>query len=179
MADGAQIKFRENAVTSVQRDATGISIHVRGIPQGIRLNYADCSDAVLTEAKGYGLEVRLTRAAAIEVAKAGRKPTAQEKYNAIKRLADHYASGTESWGMGNLGGGGLSSDTRALIEAIVTAFDADLESTEEAVRNMTSGERDALRVDPEIKRELDKVYEARAAGGGGKAKELLEKLRRG
>jgi hypothetical protein len=175
------IKFRENAVTAVSRDATGITVAVRGIDAPIVLRYAQLSDVVKTEAMGYGMEVRLTRAAAIERdTKSGKPATAAEKHAAIKRLADHYASGTEAWAMVSMGGGGLSADTRALIEALVIAFGLAPDAAEEAVREYTTAERDALRVDPEVKPHLDAVYaeRARSAGVAGMiTKNLIEKLR--
>ncbi len=175
------IKFRENAVTAVSRDATGITVAVRGIDAPIVLRFAQLSDAVRAESMGYGMEVRLTRAAAIERdTKSGKPATAAEKHAAIKRLADHYASGTDAWAMASGGGGGLSADTRALIEALSTALGLPLDVIEERVRDMTTAERDSLRVDPEIKPALDAVYAERAksAGVAGMvAKNLIEKLR--
>jgi hypothetical protein len=173
--------FRERAVTSVQRNAEAITIHVRGIVAPLVLKFGQLSDTVKAEAMGYGMEVRLTRAAAIEKdAKTGRSATAQDKYDAIKRLVDHYATGTEAWAMAGGGGGGLSADTKALIEALCRALGMHQDAAEEAVREMTTAERDALRVDDEIKPHLDAIYAERAKAGGTAGmitKNLLGKLR--
>jgi hypothetical protein len=173
------VKFRENATTSVTRDATAITVHVRGILQPIVLRFAQLSQRVKDEAMGYGMEVRLTRAAALERdTKSGRSASAQEKHDAIARLAAHYASGTDAWAMAGGGGGGLSADTRALIEALVRVFELDGADAEARVREMTGADRDALRVDPEIKPTLDAVYAERArVGGAASAKALIEGLR--
>jgi hypothetical protein len=175
------IKFREKAVTNVQRNAEAITIHVRGIVQPLVLKFGQLSDAVKAESMGYGMEVRLTRAAAIERdAKSGKPASAQDKYDAIKRLVDHYATGTDAWAMAGGGGGGLSADTKALIEALVRALGMHADAAEEAVREMTTAERDALRVDDEIKPHLDAIYAERAKAGGTAGmitKNLLNKLR--
>lgn len=175
------VKFRENATTAVQRNAEAITIHVRGIPAPIVLKFGQLSDSVKNEAMGYGMEVRLTRAAAMERdTKTGKPASAQDKYDAIKRLADHYATGTDAWAMASGGGGGLSADTKALIEALVRALGMHSDAAEEAVREMTSAERDALRIDDEIKPHLDAIYAERAKAGGTAGmitKNLLEKLR--
>lgn len=167
MSNETTVKFRENATTSVQRNAERIEIHVRGIPAPIVLKFGQLSESVRSEAMGYGMEVRLTRAAAIERdTKSGKPATAQEKYDAIARLAAHYATGTDAWAMASGGGGGLSADTKALIEALVRALGMTQDGAEEAVREMTTAERDALRVDDEIKPHLDAIYAERARAGG-------------
>lgn len=175
------VKFREKAVTNVQRNAEAITIHVRGIVAPLVLKFGQLSDAVKSEAMGYGMEVRLTRAAAMERdPKSGKPASAQDKYDAIKRLVDHYATGTDAWAMAGGGGGGLSADTKALIEALVRALGMHSDAAEEAVREMTTAERDALRVDDEIKPHLDAVYAERARAGGTAGmitKNLLGKLR--
>lgn len=174
-------KFRENAVTAVTRDAQQITVHVRGKDgvtlQPIVLRFADCSEQVRAEAMGYGLEVRLTRAAAIEHAKAGRPATAEEKHERIRALAEHYASGTDSWTMAGGGGGGLNADTTALIEALSLALECDRDLAEAQVREMTSAQRAALRLDEEIKPWLDQIYADRAKVSGVDTKGLLAKLK--
>jgi hypothetical protein len=161
-----QVKFRENAQTAVQRDEHGIRIFVRGIDRPcVDLRYTQLSDTVRAEAMGYGMEVRLTRAAAIEHAKSGRPASGQERFDAIKRLGDHYASGTESWTMESAGPG-LSADTRVLMEALVRVFTLSPEVAEEQVRAMSIADRDALRIDADIKPTIDAIYAERAKAGG-------------
>lgn len=182
-------QFRENAVTAVQRTAERIIIWVRDterkdgetvttkVFEPIELPFNTCSEAVKNEAMGYGLEVRLTRAAALSKdTKSGKSATGLEKYEAIKKLADHYASGTDAWAMSGAGGG-LSSETRVLIEALSRALDCDLDAAEAHVREMSSAERDALRIDAEIKPHIDAIYAERAKSQGTDTKGLLAKLR--
>lgn len=167
------------AIVAVTRDEHQIHIKVNGDPRpAIQLAFANCSDAVKREAMGYGLEVRLTRRAALDAnQKTGKSATPAQKYDAIKLLADHYAAGGD-WRMAAAGGGGgLSADTRALIEALVRALGLSEDVAEEQVREMTTSERDALRGDEEIKPVLDAIYAERAKAAGADAKGLLAKLR--
>lgn len=167
--NAAGVKFRENAQTAVQRTLEEIRIHVKGIATPIVLPFSKLHDAVKAEAMGYGMEVRLTRAAAIEHAKSGRAANAQERWDAINRLAEHYASGTAEWAMKGQGGGGLSSDTQDLIDAIVLAWDVDRDQAEAQVRTFTSAQRAALRADAEIKSALEIVWAQKGAGIDTKA----------
>jgi len=190
------VKFRENALTAVSRDQGQIIIHVRKFTDSelakarlknpetqnetlkpIVLRYSDCSDAVRAEAMGYGLEVRLTRAAAIEHAKAGRAATAQERWDAIARLAAHYATGTTEWAMSSAGGGGLSAETQDLIEALVIALEIERDVAEAQVRTFTSAQRSALRNDPEVRSALEMVWSQRGAGVDTQA--LKDSLKKG
>jgi len=178
--DGSKPVFRESAVTALVRDAVGISIWTRRTAQPIVLRFAQLSDAVRAEAMGYGMEVRITRAAALmRDTKSGKPALPSDKHAAMKRLADHYASGTDSWTMAGGGGGGLSADTRALIEALAKAFDIEASVAEEQVREMDSAQRDALRVDEEVKPYLDEVYAQRAKSAGADIAGLKAKLKGG
>lgn len=186
------VKFRETAVTAVVRDALGLTIWLRDVRKNaagafetvrvlapVTLKFADCSEAVRAEAMGYGFEVALTRMAAIgKDTKTGKSATAEEKRDAIAGRADHFATGTESWTMASVGGGGLSADTRALIEALVAAFSLDPDVAETQVKEMGSAARDALRVDLEVKPYLDAVYAARAAKAGTDSAGLIERLKK-
>ena len=192
MNNPSDIKFRENAILAVVRDAHGLTIHFREARKGadgtletvrmlepIRLAFAACSAAVLAEAQGYGMEVRLTRAAALgHDAKSGKAAAVAEKHAAVRELADFYATGTDAWAMSGGGGGGLSADTKALILALVRALGLSEEVAEEQVRGMSASTRDALRVDAEIKPALDAIYAERAAAAGDYAKGLIEKLKK-
>lgn len=124
------------------------------------------------------MEVRLTRRAALDAnAKTGKSASPAQKYDAIKLLADHYAAGGD-WRMASSGGGGgLSADTRVLIEALCRALGLAEDVAEEQVRDMTADERNALRADAEIKPHLDAIYAERAKAAGADAKGLLAKLR--
>lgn len=184
------VKFRENATTSVVRDAQGITIHMREtrrtaagetetvrLLEPIALRWDQLSEPVRAEAMGYGMEVRLTRAAALEKdTKSGKSASAQEKRDAIAKLADHYASGTESWTMASAGGG-LSDETRVLIEALTTALGLDADVAEEQVRALSSAERAQLRIDDEIKPHIDAIYARRAQAQGTSGKDLLARLK--
>lgn len=177
-----QVKFRENAVTACVRTAEQITIHVRageGEPPlaPIVVRFAQLSDAVRAEAMGYGLEVRLTRAAALERdSKSGRSATPQDKHAAIRALAEHYASGSESWNMA-AGVRGPSQEVRDLASALEAALGLGAETALEQVRAMSGAERDALRLDEEIKPHLESVLRARVGTQSGGAKALIAKLK--
>lgn len=168
----------DRQTTAVERDALGLTIHVRG-SGAIHLEFAKLSAAVRAEAMGYGMEVRLTRAAALEAnEKTGRPATAQEKFAAIKRLADHYASGSDSWTMAQgPREGWMNSDNLALAEALSKGFEIDLELAKAKVKEMSPAEREALRVDEEVKPWLDEVYASRVAVAKVDTKGLLAKLK--
>src|SRR6185437_11230033 len=88
--DGSKPVFRESAITALVRDAVGISIWTRRTAQPIVLRFAQLSQAVKDEALGYGMEVRITRAAALmRDSKSGKPALPSDKHAAMKRLADH------------------------------------------------------------------------------------------
>lgn len=162
--NAAGVKFRENAQTAVVRNAEGITIHVKGIATAIHLAFSKLHADIRAEAMGYGMEVRLTRATAIEFKKSGRPATAQEKWDAVNKLAEHYASGTAEWAMRSAGGGGLSAETQDLISAVAMALELDRDVAETQVRTFTAAQRSALRSDPEIKAALELVWAQNSVG---------------
>jgi hypothetical protein len=168
----------DRQVTAVVRDEAGLTIHVRG-SGAVSLAFSSLSQAVKDAAMGYGLEVRLTRAAALEAnEKTGKPATAEEKYTAIKKLANHYATGTESWTMASgPRDGWMNSDNLALAEALSAGFELDLEVAKEKVKAMSASEREALRVDDEVKPWLDEVYAKRVGAAKVDTKGLLAKLK--
>lgn len=189
-----EVKFRENATLAVTRTAQAITLHFREVGMrtadgkkeyytarrlpDITLPFDRLSAAVQDEAMGYGIEVRLTRATALSRDANGKPAPVQEKWDAVKRLVDFYASGTDAWEMPSQGGGGgLSADTRVLIEALVRALGLDAEVAEEQVRGMTTQERDALRIASEIKPHIDAIYAERARSAGADASSLLGRLK--
>lgn len=168
----------ERQVTAVVRDAAGLTIHVRG-SGAITLAFASLSQSVRDAAMGYGMEVRLTRAAAMEAnEKTGRPASPAEKYAAIKKLAEHYAAGSESWTMASgPRDGWMNSDNLALAEALAAGFELDLDLAKEKVKAMSPGEREALRIDDEVKPWLDEIYAKRVTAAKVDTKGLLAKLK--
>jgi len=172
-------KFRGDSVLAVDRNAERIVIWARETKQNsdktvstvrvldpIVLAFDKLSAAVRAEAFGYGVEVALTRRAALpKDGRSGKPAPVTEKHEAIKALADHWASGTDAWSPASAGIS-LSPDTRALIEAVQRAYGLEADAAEAAIREMSTRDRDALRVDAEIKPHLDAVYAQRAASAG-------------
>lgn len=183
-------KFRDNAVTAIQYDSTGLSLWFREVKRNaeqkletiklhnpVYLAWADVSPAIYQDCEGarYGMKVRFERqlAEGKDVKNPYRIDT---KMAAAVELRDHYASGTDSWSLATGGGGSLSADTRALIIAIQRALGLEAEAAEEAVRAMSAADRDAMRVDEEIKPHLDAIYAERARNASG-TEDLKAKLR--
>lgn len=174
---------------AVERDASGVRVFFREIRKiagtdevettkvypPIECLYANWSAANLEEAKGYGAEVKLTRQAALSRdARTGKPAPVSEKYAAVAELAAHLNSGAESWTLAS-SGTSLSADVRDLVNAVAAAFNIDVDAAEEGVRGMTTTERAALRVDPEVKSHLDAIVAAR--GGAADVAGLKDKLR--
>jgi len=172
-------KFRGDSVLAVDRNGERIVIWAREtrinpdktvstvrVLDPIVLAFDALSASVRAEGFGYGIETALTRRAALpKDTRTGRPAPVSEKHAAIKELADHWASGTDSWTMASAGIS-LSPDTRALIEAVQRAYGLEADAAEAAIREMSTRDRDALRVDGEIKPHLDAVYAQRAASAG-------------
>jgi hypothetical protein len=94
-------KLRENAVVQVGWDADGNvgTFHVVGSKRpDIMCDIRRASGKMAHGLKRYGAEVRITRAAALRVdSKTGKPSSPEDKYDRVKRMAEHIASGSEDW----------------------------------------------------------------------------------
>ena len=183
------LRFRGDSVMSPERISGGIRVHFRvtrrlsdGNVETVRLldpvtlMFSALSGAVRDEAFAYGLETKLLRQAALpKDTRTGKPASPEAKREAVAELAAHFASGAESWNLASQSTS-LSADVRMLINALVRALGLSPEAAETAVREMSTEDRNALRVDPEIKPALDALY-AEAAGNGEAAKGLKDRLR--
>lgn len=122
---------RENSVVTVTHADNVLIFNVLGVGE-IRLDISTMSDENKAHAIMHGMEQRIRDAAAIPRDKTtGASATPQDKYDAMQRLAEHYASGSPDWGIRRVeGSGGAKSIT---IEAIARAKECDYETAESMV----------------------------------------------
>jgi hypothetical protein len=95
----AELKKRNGSAIASKIEGGVLTVAVRGFPEIVfdRTRVADCHHL---HAEMYGWKQRLCDAGALQRDKAtGKSPTDEEKYNEIRRLADHYLSGAEEWAM--------------------------------------------------------------------------------
>ena len=88
---------KSNAVTSTKWDGNVLTINVLGAG-AVVLDIATCNQMVQEQAMREGFVKRLiNRAAMNRDDKTGKSASPKEKFDAIKSLADHYASGSPDW----------------------------------------------------------------------------------
>ena len=110
-------KAKSNSVITAQptEDGGHITFKVLGVGD-IMLSVSKLSPAVLTRARTHGLVQRISDAAAIPFNKEeNRYATAQEKYEAMRALVEHYETGTEEWARNRVAGGARVDGETALI----------------------------------------------------------------
>ena len=110
---------KANSIISVKIDvvAQTLTITTKGIENPIVLAMKDVSPENATYAMLHGFKQRVVDAAAISRDESNGQPaTPQEKYDAMKRMADHYASGSKEWSIRE--SGGSTVDTGLTIRAL-------------------------------------------------------------
>jgi len=92
-------KVKSNAVTSGTWDAAGNVLTLNIVGAGtVVFDRTAASTKCRDEAERQGWYKRLINAAAISRdEETGKSATPAEKFDAVKALADHYATGTEAW----------------------------------------------------------------------------------
>jgi hypothetical protein len=94
-------KLRQNAVVQVGwNDAhTQLTVSVVGAGKPpLVVDLTRASKAMRDRLMAYGAEVRITRAAALRRdEKTGKESSPGEKYERVKRMAEHVASGSDDW----------------------------------------------------------------------------------
>lgn len=122
-------KQRANAVVQVgwNEAHTVLTLNVIGANQpAIVADLTRASKPMLARLMAYGAEVRTTRAAALRVdEKTGKASSPGEKYEKVRRMAEHIVSGSEDWNppSGDRIGADESLLSRALQE-VYPAMDA-------------------------------------------------------
>lgn len=123
---------RENSVVTVQHEGNVLVFNVLGVGE-IRLDIETMSAENKAHAIMHGMEQRIRDAAAIPRDKdTGASATPQDKFDAMQRLAEHYASGATEWSIKRGEGSGIGARS-ITIEAIARAKDCDYQTAEDMV----------------------------------------------
>lgn len=121
-----KLKFKgENAVVGTATEGRRVVVGVKGFaPMVIDLDDPRLSPEVIAAAAINGFRQRLMDAAALKRDTAtGKSATAQEKDAAIRKLYDHYLSGTAEWEL-QRGAAGPRMDP-LVVRALMEAFDKE------------------------------------------------------
>lgn len=123
-----QTKVKANSIVTSQVTPEGIVFSVKDAGS-ITLNLSAVSEAIKARACLHGLNQRIIDAAAKSRDPSTGMPAApQAKLEAMKRLVDHYASGTEDWSPAREASSGPGLDALALF-AVAEATEKDLPTT--------------------------------------------------
>ncbi len=133
-------------------------------------------------AEWHGWEQRLRDAAAKPCdKKTGKSASPQEKFAAIRRLAEHYLNGAESWNLKTGPGvGGAVSDDKQMLKAALAEYlpsvgkERTAEQIHEAVEGMKKPEISALLANAKIAAIVLRLREEKAAEMEVDGDELLE-----
>lgn len=166
----AQMKIRANAVISTAWAGNVLTLRV--VDDGKVLDSvefdrtkasAECRDA----AERYGWQQRLVDKTAMSKDTQGHAATPGTKLAALRKLVDHYLSGTTEWRLAGSGGGGGSADTVLLINCLVELQPARTVSEITAIVMKWSGEqRSAMLLDGRVAPVAERLRKARVAGVG-------------
>lgn len=114
---------RENAVVRVDEIGTGEGLRFTVPGEGsFEVRLADLSQAVRDRATLHGIKQRISDKAAIpRDTTTGASATPEQKFAAMRALAEHYSSGTENWelrgaGSGQRDGGEIDLVLRAIAQ---------------------------------------------------------------
>jgi hypothetical protein len=117
-------KLRQNAVVQVGWDDAREVITLNVVGSGkppIVCDLHRASMAMLKRLRAYGAEVRITRAAALRFDEKTNKPSSPgEKYDRVKRMAEHIASGSEDWNPPS--GDRIGADESLLARALAEVY---------------------------------------------------------
>lgn len=134
------------------------------------LNVETLSARVREQAMIHGMIQRISDAAAISRnPETGQPATPEEKFAAMKALADHYESGTDEWRRTGTGGG---ERTSILFRALVNLYPAKTpEDIREWIKSKSKTELAALRNSSKVRAEIDRI-----SPKAGDADEMLAEL---
>lgn len=148
------MKANQTIKATINKEASTITFTVKDAGEVV-LDLGKVHADNLAYAALHGFKQRLADAAAMSCDTAtGRSATPQEKYEAIKRLADHYMAGGAEWNVareGGVGGGRVSY----LAEALAQVKGLDVGAVREWLKERTAAEKAALENVPEVKAIID------------------------
>ena len=156
-------KAKSNSVITTRIEGSRIFFTVLGAGELV-LDMSKMHEAMRMQACGHGMIQRVSDGAAIPCdPETGLPATPQEKFDAMKRLVDHYESGTDQWRLVVAAGersGGL------LFEALRRERpDADAETLRTFIKGLSKADQAALLASEEL---APHVTAIRAAAGKGR-----------
>jgi hypothetical protein len=117
--------------TAINLETQTLTVSVRNVGD-IRLRMADVSPNCATYAMLHGFKQRICDAGAMSRnPDTGAAATPEEKYEAMNRLAQHYASGAEEWNL--RAGGGSGGEGSLIVRALAEVQGTDPETMRERV----------------------------------------------
>ena len=174
-------KVKSNSVVTHEVNGSVITFNVREAGT-FTVNMGALHADVLARAAVHGLIQRISDKAALGFNKeANRYATAQEKFEAMKALADHYGTGSAEWSPGRAAGG-VRDEGGITLRAIANVkFDGDMERARAAVqaRATANGTKVAqeLAVLRNAKAIAEEIARIRAEGTNGElANSALDEL---
>ena len=145
----AKEKVKSNAVVTANwnEDQTKLTLEVRDA--GTIVFDTELAVHLMSRAACHGFEQRLRDRAAISAdTKTGLSASAQDKFDRIKALVDHYHNGGE-WEMRGAGGGGKKAEVEWILEALADIKGVEVETMR--VRVTTAAEAKSITVDKYLK----------------------------
>ena len=193
-------KKRAGAVISVKREKSGegkeylsFKLHAEGeadklggtpVVEELRFDPSLCSAKVRKHAEWHGWEQRLRDAAAKpRDLKTGKSAKPEEKFAAIRKLAEWYLSGAEQWNLNRGPGGGAqqrAGDDKQMLKAALGEYlptvgkVRTVEQIHEAVEKMEKAEVSSLLANAKIAAIVLRLREEKAMELEIDAEELLE-----
>lgn len=167
MATNDAPKLRANAVTQVSEFAPGEATMTISVPKSghppIMVKFGNWSPEVREQALFEGVKKRLINMAAL-----GDNASALDKYNEIKRAADHYATGTTDWRIPSVATGPRLDPIilAAIVEVTGKALDAVRAMVASGAKKAGVTEPDyviKLGTAPSVKEVADRLREEAAA----------------
>lgn len=148
-------KAKSNSVIthSVDSDSqVGTCIHFDVLGVGrLSMDYTKLHPAIVERAAIHGMIQRISDAAAISRdPETGESATAQDKFDAMQRLVDHYESGTSEWSRRPVAGEGKSGGLLFKALCIMSGDTRTPAEIKEWMGTKTKAQLNALRVQPKI-----------------------------
>jgi hypothetical protein len=108
------MKTKSNSVITVTLDGNMQKFNVLGAGELV-LDLSKLAEAIRVRAMAHGMKQRISDAAAIPCDKdTGLPATPEEKLEAMRRLVEHYMTGSAEWSPARTSGGGATKDTSGI-----------------------------------------------------------------
>lgn len=118
-------KKRSNSVITTTQEGSVLKFNVLGAGE-LSIDLSSLSTTIQDRAMAHGMKQRISDAAALSCnPETGKPATAQEKYEAMKALVDHYNSGADEWNIARSSGG--IGRTSNVLQAIANVYKLDVD----------------------------------------------------